>query len=46
MAIIERLGKKYNEALLKAMLGMPKIEDIKNTKKNECLVSKASRKNE
>jgi len=33
MAIIERLGKKYNKALLKAMLGMPKIEDIKNTKK-------------
>jgi len=33
MAVVERLGKKYNEALLKAILGMPKIEDIKNTKK-------------
>ena len=33
MAVIERLGKKYNEALLRAILGMPKIDDIKNTKK-------------
>ena len=33
MAVVERLGKKYNEALVKAILGMPKIGDIKNTKK-------------
>ena len=33
MAVVERLGKKYNEALLKAVVGMPKIDDIKNTKK-------------
>ena len=44
MATIERLGKKYNEALLKAMLGMPKIEDIKNTKKMNAWCQKLQEK--
>jgi len=44
MAIIERLGKKYNEALLKAMLGMPRIEDIKNTKKMNAWCQKLQEK--
>ena len=44
MAIIERLGKKYNKALLKAMLGMPKIEDIKNTKKMNAWCQKLQEK--
>jgi len=44
MAIIERLGKKYNEALLKAILGMPKIEDIKNTKKMNAWCQKLQEK--
>ena len=44
MAIIERLGKKYNEALLKAMLGMPKIDDIKNTKKMNAWCQKLQEK--
>ena len=38
MEIIEKLGKKYNEALLKATLGMPKANVKDNKKMNEwCL---------
>ena len=44
MAVVERLGKKYNEALLKAMLGMPRIEDIKNTKKMNAWCQKLQEK--
>ena len=44
MAVVERLGKKYNEGLIKAMLGMPKIEDIKNTKKMNAWCQKLQEK--
>ena len=44
MAIIERLGKKYNEALLRAILGMPTIDDIKNTKKMNAWCQKLQEK--
>jgi hypothetical protein len=33
MNIIEKLGKKYNEILIQATLGLPKVE-IKDAKKN------------
>ena len=44
MAVVERLGKIYNEALLKAILGMPKIDDIKNTKKMNAWCQKLQEK--
>ena len=44
MAVVERLGKKYNEALLKAILGMPKIDNIKNTKKMNAWCQKLQEK--
>jgi len=44
MAVAERLGKKYNEALVKAILGMPKIDDIKNTKKMNAWCQKLQEK--
>jgi len=44
MAVAERLGKKYNEALVKAILGMPKIDDIKITKKMNAWCQKLQEK--
>ena len=44
MAVIEKLGKKYNEALLRAILGMPTIDDIKNTKKMNAWCQKLQEK--
>ena len=44
MAVVERLGKKYNEVLLRAILGMPTIDDIKNTKKMNAWCQKLQEK--